>query len=111
MRYICTKTVITKIFDRVLDNQEDIQGLLKNLQEKQVTCSMQLNSGSMYPVVRILDVTVDKITWRLMKHGQSVKSSSKISEISSIVVNTDDDMTISLNPEATRWNILDPTPL
>lgn len=111
MRYTCTKTVVTKIFDKILTSQEDIQGLLKNLKEKQVTCSMQLTIGSMMQVVRIIDVTEDKITWRLMQHGQSVKSSSKISDISSIIVNTDDEMTISLDPEATRWNILDPSPL
>lgn len=107
MRYTCLKTIVTKVFDGVLENPEDINNILQLLKEKEFTCAMQVKNGPMHESVRILELTKDRITWRLLKNGTSLIKKSEISDIASIRVNTNDDLMIKLKPEPSRWSTLD----
>lgn len=107
MRYTCLKTIVTKIFDGIVENSEDILNILQMLKEKELTCSMQIKSGPMHESVRILEIYDDIITWRLFKDGTSLKKKSKIADIIAMQVNTNDDLMIHLKPKLSRWSILD----
>lgn len=107
MRYTCFKTIVTKVFDGVLEDSEDILNLLQLLMEKELTFAMQVQKGSLYEFVRILEVNKDHITWRLFKDGTCLKKKSNISDITTIRVNVNDDLMIALKPEPSRWSTLD----
>jgi len=107
MRYTCLKTIVTKVFDGVLEDPGDILNVLQMLKEKELTCAMQVKNTPMYESVRILEINDDSITWRLLKDGTSLKKKSKIVDIITMRVNTNDDLMIQLKPKISRWNILD----
>lgn len=107
MRYTCLKTIVTKVFDGVLEDSGDILNLLQLLMEKELTFAMQIQNGSLHEFVRILEINEDRITWRLLKDGTSLKKKSDISDIATIRVNVNDDLMITLKPEPSRWSTLD----
>ena len=100
---------MVKVFDGILEDPGDIHNLLEVLIEKELTCAMQVNKGPLHEFVRILEINKDdrRITWQLLKDGTSLKKKSEISDITTIRVNTNDDLMIMLKPEPTRWNTLD----
>ncbi len=107
MRYTCLKTIVTKVFDGVLEDPADIQNILQLLKDKEITCAMQVKKGPVQECVRILEVGETRITWRMMKDGTSLKKKSEISDIMMIRVNSNDDLMIQLKPEPSRWGTLD----
>ena len=107
MRYTCFKTIVTKVFDGVLEDPGDVLNLLQLIKEKEITCAMQVKKGPMHESVRILDINDNRITWRMLQAGTSLKKNSDISDIMTIRVNTNDDLMIQLKPDPTRWGTLD----
>lgn len=107
MRYTCLKTIVTKIFDGIIEDPEDILNVLQVIKEKELTCAMQVKNSPMYESVRILEINDDCITWRLLKDGTSLKKKSKIVDIITMQVHTNDDLMIQLKPKPSRWSILD----
>lgn len=107
MRYTCLKTIVTKVFDGVLEDPGDIRNLLQLLKDKELTCAMQVKKGPMHESVRILEINENRITWRMLKDGTSLKKKSEIADIMTIRVNTNDDLMIQLKPEPSRWGTLD----
>ncbi len=107
MRYTCLKTTVSKVFDGILDDQDDILNILQILKDKELTCAMQVKKGPLHECVRILEIDKNCITWRLMKDGTSLKKKSEISDIAVMRVHTNDDLMVSLKPKPTRWSILD----
>ena len=107
MRYTCLKTIVTKVFDGILEDPEDILNLLQMLKEKELTCAMQVKKSPLYESVRILEINEDRITWRLLKDGTSLKKNSEISDIMTIRVNANDELMIKLKPNPSRWSTLD----
>jgi hypothetical protein len=107
MRYTCLKTIVTKVFDGVLDDSDDVLNVLRMLNEKELTCSMQVKKGPVHDRVRILAIEDGRITWRLLKAGTSLQKKSDIADIMSIKVNVNDDLMIQLKPEPSRWSTLD----
>lgn len=107
MRYTWLKTIVTKVFDGVLEDSEDILNLLQMLKDKEVTCSMQVKGSSLHETVRILEIDENRVTWRLLKDGTSLKKKSDISDITAIRVHANDDLMIALKPEPSRWSTLD----
>lgn len=107
MRYMCLKTIVTKVFDGILEDSEDINNLLQLLKEKELTCAMQVKKGPMHEFVRILNVDENHITWLILKDGTSLKKKSGISDIMTIRVNTNEDLMVKLKPEPSRWSTLD----
>jgi len=106
MRYICLKTIVSKVCDKVLEDDEDIQRVLSLLQEKQITCALQIKGESVHESVRILGLDDQRITWRLIEHGSSLKKTSNISDIKTVTVNSDEAM-VTLKPDPSRWSTLD----
>lgn len=107
MRYTCLKTIVTKVFDEILKDNDDIQRVLGLLQEKEITCSMQIKSGPIHDSVRILEITDISIIWRLIQGGSSLKKTSNISDITAITVNIDVEAMVTLKPKPSRWSTLD----
>jgi len=107
MRYTCLKTIVTKVFDGVLDEPKDVLNLLQLLKEKEITCAMQVKNGPLYECVRILGMDKDRIKWRLLKDNTSLIKSSEISDIMAVRVTTNDDLMIKLKPDPSRWSTLD----
>jgi hypothetical protein len=107
MRYTCFKTIVSKIFDGILTDDEEIHNVLNLIKEKELTCSMQVESGPMHEMVRILSVEESQITWRLIKSGNSLKKRSDIADITAITVNANEELMVILKPEPTRWSTLD----
>lgn len=107
MRYTCLKTIVTKVFDGILEDSEDILNLLQVLKEKELTCAMQVKKGPLHESVRILEISETRITWRLLKDGTSLRKKSEIVDIVAIQVHTNDDLMVKLKPDPTRWSILD----
>lgn len=107
MRYTCLKTIVSKVFDGVLEDADDVMNVLKLIRDKEITCSMQVKGGPMHESVRILELNDGRITWRMMKDGTSLKKKSDIVDIVAVQVNTNDELMIKLKPEPTRWNTLD----
>ncbi len=107
MKYTCLKMIVSKVFDGVLESAEDIFNLLQLIKEKEITCAMQVKMGSMQEYVRILEVDENRITWRLIKDGTSLKKKSEISDIMHIRVTANEELMIQLKPEPSRWSTLD----
>lgn len=107
MRYTCLKTIVTKVFDGVLEDPSDIRNLLQLLKDKEITCAMQVKKGPMHEFVRILEINESRITWRMLKDGTSLTKKSEITDIMMIRVNANDDLMIQLKPEPSRWGTLD----
>lgn len=101
------KTIVSKVFDGVLEEPEDILNLLQVLKEKELTCAMQVKKGPLHESVRILEISENCITWRLLKDGTSLKKTSEIADIMAIRVHTNDELMVKLKPEPTRWSTLD----
>ncbi len=109
MRYTRLKTTISRIYDGILDDPEDIRNILVSLKDKEVTCSIKLKSGLMGNPVRILEVNDnDSFKWMMMKQRASLRRTSKFDDIDTLEVNTCDEITVKKR-EASRWSILDPT--
>lgn len=106
MRYTCLKTIVTKVFDGILEDNDDIQRVLSLLMEKEITCSMQVKTGPVHESVRILRMTDTAITWCLIQNGCSLTKTSNISDITAITV-IDADGTAMLKAEPSRWSTLD----
>lgn len=107
MRYTCLKTIVTKVFDGVLEDPDDVRNLLQLLKDKEITCAMQVKKGPVQEAVRILEIDESRITWRMFKDGTSLKKKSEISDIMMIRVNSNDELMIQLKPEPSRWGTLD----
>jgi len=107
MRYIRYKTVISKVFDQVVEDSDDVQNLLKELKSKEITCAMQVGSGPRHEFVRILNVSDDKITWKVIARGATLQKSSLITDIQTLEVNVSDETMTVLKPESSRWSTLD----
>jgi hypothetical protein len=106
MRYTCLKTIVTKVCDKKLEDEEDIQRVLSLLHEKQITCTLQVKGEPAHESVRILEVTEDRITWRMVQSGGTLKKTSKISDIVAITVDSDE-AAVTLKPDPSRWSTLD----
>lgn len=106
MRYICLKTIVTKVFDGILENDDEILSVLSAIQNKEITCSLQEKQGPLNVSVRILDINETEIIWRVLKDGTSLKKKTKISDIIMISVNVDDELIIN-KPNSSRWSSLD----
>lgn len=107
MRYTCYKTIVSKVFDGILEGAEEIQNILQAIRNKELTCTLQVKGSPTYEAVRILGLTDDKITWRLVKDGTSLQKTSPISDIVGITIYIEEDLLVSLKPEPTRWSTLD----
>jgi hypothetical protein len=107
MRYTCFKTIVSKVFDGVLDDDEEIANVLNFIREKELSCSMQVKSGPVHETVRILAVDDSKITWRLIESGSSLKKTSDITDITAISLNANEELMVTLKPAPTRWSTLD----
>lgn len=107
MKYTCLKTIVTKVFDGVLEDPADILNLLQLLKDKEITCAMQVKKGPVQESVRILEIDENRITWRMFKDGTSLTKKSEVSDIMMIRVNTNDELMIQLKPEPSRWGTLD----
>ena len=107
MRYVRYKTIVTKIFDGILEDEEEIHNLLSELKDKEITCAMQVSTGPRHDFVRILDIKEDRVTWRILHKGVTLRKTSDISDIRTIEVSTSDDVMAQLKPNASRWSTLD----
>ncbi len=106
MKYKCFKSIVSKVFDGVLDDEE-AKNVISLLKEKETTCSLQVRNTHMLEPVRILGINGDKVTWRFCKDGSSLRGTTKISEIVAIEVHSNDELAVKLKPKATRWSTLD----
>ena len=106
MRYTCFRTTVSKVFDRVLD-KEETQSVIRSLKDKDLTCSIQIKSGPVHESVRILELTDNDVTWRLIKSGGYLTKTSDIADITAIEVYTNEELMVALKPEPTRWSTLD----
>lgn len=107
MRYTCVKVIETTLFDQILNDPEDIRNVLLSLKDKELTCSIQVKSGPLHQNVRILQVNDSTITWRMVVHGTSLRKISPIEDIALLRVVTDEELTVRLKPEPSRWSVLD----
>ncbi len=106
MKYTCFKTIVSKVFDGEID-EEEARNVISLLKEKETTCSLQIRNTHMLDPVRILSINGNKVTWRFCKDGSSLRGTTKISEIVAIEVHADDELAVKLKPKATRWSTLD----
>ncbi len=106
MRYTCFRTIVSKVFDQSLD-EDETKSVIKSLKDKELTCSLQIKSGPIHESVRILSLTDTRVTWRLIKNGSSLTKTSDMADITAIEVSTNDELMIALKPEPTRWSTLD----
>lgn len=106
MRFTCYKTIVTKIFDALIEDSNDILNVLQSIKNKEITCTLKIQ-GSTYNNVRILNIDNSCFTWRFLKGRASLQKISDITSIESLEINTDDDIMIKLKPQATRWSTLD----
>jgi len=110
VRYVVLKSVVSRVFDGILEYPNEIAELLNSLKNKEITCSMQIKSGPIFDFVRILKVDMnDTFEWRLIKNGVSLKKTSLVSDVNCITVETNDDMSVKVKPNPSRWSTLDPT--
>ncbi len=107
MRYIRYKTITSKVFDQIVEDTEDVQNLLTELKKKEITCAMQVGSGPRHEFVRIMEVSDEKITWKIIVKGATLQKSSFIADIQTIEVNMPDEVMAQLKPEPSRWATLD----
>jgi len=107
MRFTCLKTIVTKVFDGILEDSEDINNTLQMIKEKELTISMQVKKGPVHEFVRILNLDENRITWRILKGRTSLQKTSDISDIMSVKINTNDELKIHLKPNPSRWSTLD----
>jgi len=109
MRYIVLKSTVSKVFDEILNETEEIIELLIALKEKEITCSVQIKSGPVFNFVRILKVDIDNSTfeWRLMKNGISLKKKTSINDINLLTIEVDNDMAVKIKPNPSRWSTID----
>lgn len=106
MRYTCLKTIVSKVFDGILEDEEDIKNLLELLKEKELTCAMQVKMGPVHEKVRILSLDGEHITWRIIQDSTSLKKKSAITDIMMIRVHANDDLMVH-KPEPSRWSTID----
>ena len=109
MKYICYKTTVSKVFDADIKEQEDILNLLNHIKDKQLTCSVQLKLTPLYDSVRLLTVNENSISYRLIKDGVTLQKNAKIEDIVLLQVYSNDEVTLKLKPNPSRWSTLDPT--
>lgn len=107
MRYTCLTTIVSKVFDGILEDADDIYRILDLLREKEITFAMQVKNGPVHDSVRLLELTETSITWRCVQHGSSLKKTSNISDIMEITVNPNVEAMITLKPKPSRWSTLD----
>lgn len=107
MRFTCYRTIVTKVFDDVLDDHASILNLLTEIKQKELTCALQVQGDKLHEQVRILGVDEASLTWRAFNSDASLKKTSKISDIQLLSLHTDDELLIKLKPHPGRWSILD----
>lgn len=106
MRYTCFQKIITKVYDGILEDNASIVAILKELKQKEITCSL-LISDVFYNEVRVLSVDDDGFSWRCCDKGASLKKVSTFAEIKTLEVVVSDRFVALIKPNASRWNTID----
>lgn len=107
MRFVRLKTVVTKLYDQSVTNQQDILSILNKLKEKELTCNLRLTSGPMYSDVRFLEINEKAFRWRTTKNQSSLVKWSNLNELDYLEVNVKSEVLAGLKPNPSRWSTLD----
>ena len=107
MRFVRLKTVVTKICDQQVQDENEIVTLLNKLKEKEFTCSIRLFSGPVYSCVRILEVNSPNFKWRTTKNGSSLIKNSSINDLDYLELDVKTEVIAKLKPNQSRWSLID----
>lgn len=107
MRYICSKRVVTKIFDGLVENEDDIVKLLNFVCSKDIICTLKLSTGMKFDKVKILSIQDKIFRWKYMKNHSTLDTTSNIADIDCLEVEADGGLFTGLDPNPSRWTVLD----
>jgi len=107
MRFTCYKTVTSVIFDKIIENKEDIYEILSDLQKREIKCNVRLKSGVSHNIVRVLEINNDKVDLRIIRYSSSLQKTIQINEIESVQIESNDALSIYMKSDVSRGDILD----
>jgi len=108
MRYVCYKSIISRVVDEKITSSEDRRAILSAICENGITCSLHLKEGVQFPQVRITKITETKIEYVVYTAMAILKKTSVIDEIEYLEVTVSDKVLAYVKPKTDRWDLLDP---
>ena len=107
MRYVRKKITYSTLVDKVLENPEEILGVVDALKNKDTTCHVRMTDGSRYDNARVLENKDGKIRFRSVKNGCALVKTVLYSEVELLEVTTASNVLVSVNNDESRWGTLD----
>jgi len=112
MRFIRTKTVVTRLFDGAIDDMESILKILRDIQEKEYTCTLEIKGRPRtFESARIVNLNTDEpptFTCSICGKNSNLKVSDEVSKITELSLDTADEITVQTKSDVTRWDLLNP---
>lgn len=109
MRYIQYKQITNKILDEEISDLSTIRALLIYLKDKNIYCSMRLDDSLAHEQVRVLEVSDSSFKFMVIGSTGTLRLSASISKIKHLEIITNIDEIVRLNPDISRWSLLDPS--
>jgi hypothetical protein len=107
MRYVCFKTVLSRIIDEQVNDLETIKAILQSFKEKEITCGIRVKNDPTYTYCRILEVGENEFRFWIVKPDSSLKRYARYKDLEYLELKTDDEVIATLKPNANRWILLD----
>lgn len=108
MRYIKFKTIITKTFDDIVIDVQDIKAILAILTDKDLDCCLKLKKGPRMEITRILELGESCFKFIVITRSSSLVRRVRYEDIELLEVNDFASDIFVTKPRVSRWMMLEP---
>ena len=107
MRYVCYKTVVSRVIDEVIHDIEIVKSIIESFCEKELSCAIQVGNDPKHSFCRILSAGEDTFRYVVYTRDATLKRSARYKDVGYLELKTEDSVIASMKPHPNRWILLD----